>query len=619
MKKRILLALAVILCFCSLCLITVSAEAAPKTDIVAHNLALENSVNIVYYVDFQNVPTGAEKGVLIWTSVRDEYVYGTESAKLTNIRDTISVYSGYVFTGVAAKMMSQDIYAKAYIKNGNTVTYSELDKYSVLQYAFNKKGSTSIVGEGGTTLGELVAGLLDYGTLAQTYFRYNLDRLANADYYQVNAVNGALTDGTKSGLYQAGAQVMLNAPAEKDGIPFSCWKDETGETVGTGTSVTVTVGTKNKTYTATYLKTSTGLEFESNEDGTCALISIGDCTDTDVIIPSRSPDGDLVTSIDSSAFSGKAITSITIPVGIEEIGRNAFKNCDDLTDVYYEGTTAQWEEIDIKSGNAPLTNATLHTNDVFYTVTFVDYDGRVIKSEQVAEGGNATAPSDPERAGYTFYGWSESYKNITANVTVTATYTKNSSETYTVIFYDYDGTTILKSQQVSSGANAAPPSNPSKAGASFLGWNGNYTNVEKNETLRAVYSDEKNVMIVESASGAVGSNVTVLISIDGIVKTCGFDINILYDPNLELISYDDDMDLDIVVNSDAFENGMKLNFSSASDKTRQRDIIELTFRIKNTAKTLLPVSISVNSIKEINANNPADTTSTIVNGVIAVN
>ena len=396
-------------------------ETTPATAIEGHNLSLQDNVYIMYYVTFDGIPSGAETGVLVWTSQQETYVYGTEKAKALydGVRDG---YSVYYFTGVSAKMMSQDIYAVSYIKNGNNITYSSLDKYSVLQYAFNKKGSTTVMGEGGTTLGELVAGLLDYGTLAQTYFRYNLDRLANAEYYQIKVKNGTLADGTKSGLYQAGAQVTLNAPAEKDGIPFSCWKDEAGATVGNETNIQVTVGSKDKTYTATYIKTSTGLEFESNEDGTCALIGMGDCTDTDVIIPSRSPDGDLVTSIDNSAFSGESITSITIPVGVEEIGRNAFKNCDDLTNVYYEGTTAQWEEIDIKSGNTALTDATLHTNDVFYTVTFVDYDGTQLKAEQVIEGGNATAPADPERKGYTFTGWDKAFTNVTANMTVTATY-----------------------------------------------------------------------------------------------------------------------------------------------------------------------------------------------------
>jgi uncharacterized repeat protein (TIGR02543 family) len=52
----------------------------------------------------------------------------------------------------------------------------------------------------------------------------------------------------------------------------------------------------------------------------------------------------------------------------------------------------------------------------------VDWDGRLIKSEQVPHGGNASAPPDPQRSGYTFSGWEGSYTNVTADVTITAQY-----------------------------------------------------------------------------------------------------------------------------------------------------------------------------------------------------
>ena len=62
-----------------------------------------------------------------------------------------------------------------------------------------------------------------------------------------------------------------------------------------------------------------------------------------------------------------------------------------------------------------------------YTVRFVDYDNRLIKTERVAYGKDATAPSDPSRSGYTFIGWDREYTNITADITVTAQYTQNTT------------------------------------------------------------------------------------------------------------------------------------------------------------------------------------------------
>lgn len=57
-----------------------------------------------------------------------------------------------------------------------------------------------------------------------------------------------------------------------------------------------------------------------------------------------------------------------------------------------------------------------------YTVTFVDWDGTVLKTQTVEEGSSATAPSNPTRDGYTFIGWSGSYTNVTSNLTIMAQY-----------------------------------------------------------------------------------------------------------------------------------------------------------------------------------------------------
>ena len=197
--------------------------------------------------------------------------------------------------------------------------------------------------------------------------------------------------------------------------------------------------------------------------------------------------------------------------------------------------------------------------------------------------------------------------------------TGNDDSEYTVRFVDYDGSTLIKSQVVQSGKDALPPSNPSKPNTTFLGWSGNYYNVSQNEIVKAIYSDEKNVFIAKSAEGSVGSTVKVLLSIDGSVKTCAFDLTVMYDPSLELISYDDDLDLDVLVNTGRYENGLKMNFSSASDnKTRQRDIIELTFRIKNTTKKHLPIIITVNSMKELSDMIYVNAPYTVIDGCVTV-
>ena len=76
----------------------------------------------------------------------------------------------------------------------------------------------------------------------------------------------------------------------------------------------------------------------------------------------------------------------------------------------------------------------------YYTVEFVDWNGTVLSTQQVIEGGAASAPANPTREGYTFTGWDVAFNNVQSDLTVTAQYTVNS---YTLtVYYKYaDGTT----------------------------------------------------------------------------------------------------------------------------------------------------------------------------------
>lgn len=84
------------------------------------------------------------------------------------------------------------------------------------------------------------------------------------------------------------------------------------------------------------LKTSEGLEYEINDDGTaCSVVGVGSCVDINVVIPSK--------------HEGLPVTYI---------GSDAFCSCDSLTTVYYTGTAEEWAEIEIDSYNENLTSAT---------------------------------------------------------------------------------------------------------------------------------------------------------------------------------------------------------------------------------------------------------------------
>ncbi len=59
-----------------------------------------------------------------------------------------------------------------------------------------------------------------------------------------------------------------------------------------------------------------------------------------------------------------------------------------------------------------------------YTVTFVDYDGSALKTEEVEKDKSATAPVKPAREGYAFAGWDKDFTAVTEDLIVTAQYKK---------------------------------------------------------------------------------------------------------------------------------------------------------------------------------------------------
>lgn len=72
-----------------------------------------------------------------------------------------------------------------------------------------------------------------------------------------------------------------------------------------------------------------------------------------------------ISSIKKEIFKDcSGLTSVTIPDSVISIEKAAFDNCNKLTDVYYNGTTTQWQEVNIDAnGNDCLTGANIHCKD----------------------------------------------------------------------------------------------------------------------------------------------------------------------------------------------------------------------------------------------------------------
>ena len=304
--------------------------------------------------------------------------------------------------------MTDLLYARPYYTAAGKTVYGEIDSYSVLQYAMEQTGKTGYVPN--ASLASTLEWLLSEGAKAQIAENYKTDCLPTGDFGYLLVEGALLPDGvSQNGGFAVGSEVTLTGIGGVMG-----WYQD-GARVGSGHTLAVTVTAEPQCYTAVceehdyeavlvspatctesaiyrlvcacgepsgepyasgdalghdtengvcricgQLIASEGLTFESNGDGTCALTDIGTCTDTEVVVPDQSPDGDTVTSIGSSAFKGEEIEYINLPYTLIEIGDNAFKNCNSLTNVFFRGAPEEWYEIVIsETGNGKLTGATI--------------------------------------------------------------------------------------------------------------------------------------------------------------------------------------------------------------------------------------------------------------------
>jgi hypothetical protein len=146
-----------------------------------------------------------------------------------------------------------------------------------------------------------------------------------------------------------------------------------------------------------------------------------------------------------------------------------------------------------------------------YTVTFKDWDGTTLKTENIEYGFAANPPSNPTREGYTFVSWQSNVSGmqtnyITGEVTFTAQYEKYI--TYTVTFVDGATNEIIKTETVKKGENATAPTVPSHLGWTFTGWDKSFTNVQSDLVVTAQYTwDETDGRLNGKFSVAAGKQV----------------------------------------------------------------------------------------------------------------
>lgn len=204
------------------------------------------------------------------------------------------------------------------------------------------------------------------------------------------------------------------------------------------------------------------------------------------------------------SFSGTAIDTVDIPQGVTSIGARCFHDCTKLKSITCHainpptvGTYAftnvnksipvfvpneSLQSYKTKSGWKDFTD--IRPIEYPILVKFVDWDNTILSSEFVEKNSAATPPEDPIRDGYTFTGWDLDFTNVTSDLTITALY--EPIEYFTVRFIDFDGT-ILSEQSITKGLPATPPTNPTREGYTFIGWDKEFTSITENVDINAVY------------------------------------------------------------------------------------------------------------------------------------
>lgn len=153
-----------------------------------------------------------------------------------------------------------------------------------------------------------------------------------------------------------------------------------------------------------------------------------------------------------------------------------------------EGHTFKGWSDDFSFITKPLILTPVFSGEEF-TVKFIGANGEVISEQKVEYGEAATAPADPIKDGYTFNGWLQTFSNVKSDLIIYPSFTEN-YEAYTVTFVDYADKT-LSSQRVRKGSNANPPTEvPDYNGKKFERWNLDYTNVNKDMVIKAVYKGQ---------------------------------------------------------------------------------------------------------------------------------
>ncbi len=234
-----------------------------------------------------------------------------------------------------------------------------------------------------------------------------------------------------------------------------------------------------------------------------------------------------ITSLGNGCFAGLgSMQSLYVPVTMTDMSKFwTFFQCNDLSDVYYEGTQEQWSSVylfaESPAGSLisianPFGSGMLKIVDYIgqtvkhfefdpdrtYTVTWQNWDDTVLETDEGIFPGtepeyNGDTPVKAADAQYTyiFDGWTPEPVSVTEDVTFTARF-RQTVNTYAVTWLNEDGTELQSGPAEYGTVPSYNGETPVKAATeeytyTFDGWTPEPAAVTGETTYTAVFKEEK--------------------------------------------------------------------------------------------------------------------------------